>query len=70
MRGISREPAPARLNTGDHPRPEFLALRTVHRRQGWRANFQALTAMREPVVPLVQHASDEARDELARRGAL
>ena len=54
------------VNTDDHPRLEFLAPRTIHRQAAWLANLRALTAIREPVVPLVRNLPPEARPALER----
>ena len=38
-----------RLNTDDHPRLEFLAPRSLRRKQSWMENFAALRLAREPI---------------------
>jgi spermidine synthase len=55
-----------RLNTDDHPRLEFLAPRTLRRKQSLIQNFAALCQAREPITPYLVNADAEERANLAR----
>ncbi len=55
-----------RLNTDDHPLLEFLAPRTMRRKQPWVENFAALRLAREPLDPYLVNADAAERDTLAR----
>jgi spermidine synthase len=57
---------PGRLNTDDHPRLEFLAPRTLRRKQPWVENFAALRLAREPLDPYLVDAGEAERARLAR----
>ena len=56
-----------RLNTDDHPRLEFLAPRSLRRKQSWVENFAALRLAREPIDAYLVGADPDWR---ARLGAL
>ena len=55
-----------RLNTDDHPRLEFLAPRSLRRKQSLIANFAALRVAREPIDAYLVTADSEERARLAR----
>jgi spermidine synthase len=55
-----------RLNTDDHPRLEFLAPKSLRRRQSWIDNFTALRLAREPIDPYLAGAGPDERAKLAR----
>jgi spermidine synthase len=55
-----------RLNTDDHPLLEFLAPRTLRRKQPWVENFAALRLAREPIDPYLVNADAAERARLAR----
>ncbi|MFI5455369.1 MAG: fused MFS/spermidine synthase [Isosphaerales bacterium] len=55
-----------RLNTDDHPRLEFLAPRSLRRKQSLMENFTALRLAREPIAPYLVDAGPEERATLAR----
>jgi spermidine synthase len=55
-----------RLNTDDHPMLEFLAPRSLKRKQSWIENFAALRTAREPVTPYLVHADPSWRTRLDR----
>jgi spermidine synthase len=55
-----------RLNTDDHPRLEFLAPRSLRRKQSWIENFAALRAAREPISPYLVGASQQERVKLSQ----
>jgi spermidine synthase len=57
---------PGRLNTDDHPRLEFLAPRSLRRKQSWADNFDALRRAREPIDGYLANAGPVERTELAR----
>jgi spermidine synthase len=54
------------LNTDDHPRLEFLAPRTVRRRQSWIDNFAALRLAREPIDPYLIECNPSERAAFAQ----
>jgi spermidine synthase len=55
-----------RLNTDNHPRLEFLAPRSLRRRQSWVDNFAALRLAREPIGPYLTNADATRRARLER----
>jgi predicted membrane-bound spermidine synthase len=55
-----------RLNTDDHPRLEFLAPRTLRRKQPFIDNLNALRLAREPIDPYLVNATESERAQLAR----
>jgi hypothetical protein len=56
-----------KLNTDDHPRLEFLAPRSLRRKQSWVQNFAALRLAREPIDNYLADGVDAAyRARLAR----
>jgi hypothetical protein len=55
-----------RINSDDHPRLEFLAPRTLRRKQSWEENFAALRQAREPLDPYVVEAGPAERQRIAR----
>ena len=58
-----------RLNTDDHPRLEFLAPRSLRRKQSWIDNFDAIRQAREPIAAYLVNAGKETeRDRLAAPG--
>jgi spermidine synthase len=54
------------LNTDDHPRLEFLAPRSLRRKQSWIENLAALRQAREPIEPYLVGADAAERTRLAR----
>jgi spermidine synthase len=54
------------LNTDDHPRLEFLAPRSLRRKQSWVDNLAALRLAREPIDPYLVGADPAERARLAR----
>jgi spermidine synthase len=56
----------ARLNTDDHPRLEFLAPRTLRRKQSLMENFAALRMAREPIDAYLVGVDPVERARLAR----
>ncbi len=65
-RAISEFSRAGRLNTDDHPRLEYLAPRSLRRKQSWVDNFAALRLAREPIDPYLAGASAGERAALAR----
>ena len=55
-----------RLNTDDHPRLEFLAPRSLRRKQSLMNNFAALRLAREPIDAYLVHVDPVERARLAR----
>jgi spermidine synthase len=55
-----------KLNTDDHPRLEFLAPRTMRRKQSLMENFAALRTAREPIDRTLDGATKAQRAEMAR----
>jgi hypothetical protein len=55
-----------RLNTDDHPRLEFLAPRSLRRKQSFIDNFNALRLAREPIDPYLASADTVERETLMR----
>ena len=65
-RAVAEFSRPGRLNTDDHPRLEFLAPRSLRRRQSWVENFAALRLAREPIDPYLVGADAAWRGRLAQ----
>jgi spermidine synthase len=65
-RAVAEFARTGRLNTDDHPRLEFLAPRSLRRKQSWIDNFDALRQAREPIAPYLVNAGKDERERLAR----
>jgi spermidine synthase len=65
-RAVAEFARTGRLNTDDHPRLEFLAPRSLRRKQSWIDNFDALRQAREPITPYLVNAGKDQREGLAR----
>src|SRR5262249_47577953 len=52
--------------TDDHPRLEYLAPRSLHRKRSWVENFAALRRAREPIDPYLVAADPGRRAQMAR----
>jgi spermidine synthase len=65
-RAVAEFARTGRLNTDDHPRLEFLAPRSLRRKQSWVENFAALRRAREPIDAYLVNAGPVERDRLAR----
>lgn len=65
-RAVAEFSRTGQLNTDDHPRLEFMAPRSVRRKQSFVENFAALRLAREPIDPYLVNASPAKREELAR----
>jgi spermidine synthase len=65
-RAVADFSRPGRLNTDDHPRLEFLAPRSLRRRQSWIEDFAALRQAREPIDAHLVDADAAWRARLAR----
>ena len=65
-RAVAEFARTGRLNTDDHPRLEFLAPRSLRRKQSWIDNFDAIRQAREPIAPYLVNAGEAEREKLAR----
>jgi spermidine synthase len=65
-RAVADFSRPGRLSTDDHPQLEFLAPRSLRRKQSWMDNFAALRQAREPLDPYLTGAARDERARLAR----
>ena len=65
-RAVAQFSQTGRLNTDDHPRLEFLAPRSLRRKQSLMENFAALRLAREPIDAYLVHADSVERARLAR----
>jgi spermidine synthase len=65
-RGVETFGRPGRLSTDDHPRLEFLAPRSLRRKQSWLENLAAILRDREPLDPYLLNADDTWRARLSR----
>jgi len=63
---VARFSLTGRLNSDDHPRLEFLAPRSLRRRQSWVENFGALRLSREPIAPYLSGAGAPEQARLER----
>ncbi|WP_165226937.1 fused MFS/spermidine synthase [Aquisphaera insulae] len=65
-RGVAELAARGMLSTDDHPRLEFLAPRTLRRRQSWAENLNLVRTAREPIDAYLVGAGDAFRGQLDR----
>ena len=65
-RAVAEFARTGRLNTDDHPLLEFLAPRSLRRKQSWIDNFEAIRQAREPIAAYLVNAGKDERDRLAR----